>query len=262
MKNVPSDSTEPHFRAIFTDLVGAGRFESITFEDQEDSVLAVDPARAMKIAVLARKRKRADVEEEERREEETARLPDIWTRPLHKTSSSATVLLADEKSVHLVLKAVAKIRRTKKYPVWGENLADEEVPLLGAPWISSHLRLCRADKAEIQKSTHAFFNVFNRKEKEAAELSKRMRNEPDEDGFVTIVRGGKAKPANQFGAEEARKKMVEKDIKKKSDMRDFYRFQLRERRKQEQAALLRRFAEDREKVNAMREKRGKFKPET
>ncbi|KOS21563.1 Ribosomal RNA-processing protein 7 [Escovopsis weberi] len=215
----------------------------------------------MEIAGFARKRKRADVEEEERREEETACLPDIWTRPLHKTSGSATVLLVDEKSVKLVLKAIAKVRKSKKYPVWGRDLADE-IPPLGAPWISSHLRLCRANKADIQKSTHAFFNVFNRKEKEAAELSKRLRNEPDEDGFVTITRGGKAKPANKFGAEEARKKMVEKDVQKKSDMKDFYRFQLRERRKQEQAALLRRFAEDREKVKSMREKRGKFKPET
>ena len=36
----------------------------------------------------------------------------------------------------------------------------------------------------------------------------------------------------------------------------------RERRKQEQAALIRRFEDDKRKVNAMKEKRGKFKPET
>lgn len=261
LKNIPADSTEPHFRAVFTELVGAGRFETITFEGEDKAALAIDPARAVKAAALARKRKRSDVEEEEKAEEEAAQLPNIWTRQLYRSSSTAIVLLADEKSVQLVLKAITKLQKTKKYPVWGQDLSSDVQPL-GAPWVSSHLRLSRADKAEIQKATHAFFNVFNRKEKEAAEISKRLRNEPDEDGFVTVTRGGKGTPANQFEAEEARQKMIEKAAKKKSELKDFYRFQLRERRKQEQAELLKRFEEDKRKVNAMREKRGKFKPET
>src|SRR5271169_2225261 len=33
--NVPFDSTEAHFRAIFTALIGAGRFESIIFENEK-----------------------------------------------------------------------------------------------------------------------------------------------------------------------------------------------------------------------------------
>src|ERR1035437_5887247 len=33
--NVPIDSTEAHFRAIFTRLIGAGRFESIIFENEK-----------------------------------------------------------------------------------------------------------------------------------------------------------------------------------------------------------------------------------
>jgi ribosomal RNA-processing protein 7 len=37
---------------------------------------------------------------------------------------------------------------------------------------------------------------------------------------------------------------------------------MRERRKAEQMALVRRFQEDKRKVDAMREKRGKFRPET
>jgi ribosomal RNA-processing protein 7 len=56
--------------------------------------------------------------------------------------------------------------------------------------------------------------------------------------------------------------MLEKDSKKKDEMKNFYRFQLRERRKQEDAARLRRFDEDRKKLISMREKRGKFRPET
>lgn len=264
LKNIPVDSTESHFRALFADLVGAGRFESIAFDDESTEALAIDPSRALKVNGFAKKRKRGDIEEEEERrreEEEAARLPENWTRQLHRSSGAAVVLLADEKSVQLVLKAVTKLQKTKKYPLWGNNLADD-VSSLGPAWISAHLRLSRADKSEMKSAVHAFFNDFNTKEKEAAELAKRLRNEPDDDGFVTVTRGGRAAPASRNQAEEAKTRMLDKASKKKDDMKDFYRFQLRERRKKEQAALLRRFDEDRKKVNSMREKRGKFKPET
>ncbi|KAG6037770.1 hypothetical protein E4U41_004751 [Claviceps citrina] len=263
LKNIPSDSTEPHFRAVFTSLVGAGRFETILFDDGAKTVpLPVDPAQAIKVEGFARKRKMLDVEaEERRREEEQSQLPQLWTRQLHRSSSTAVVLLADEKSAQLVLRAIAKVHKTNKYPVWGENLADE-VPPLGSPWIAAHLQLSRADKAATQKAVHAFFNAFNRREKEAVELAKRLRNEPDEDGFVTVTRGGRAAPASRSEAEEAKQRMVERAAKKTSDLKNFYRFQLREERKKEQAALLQRFQDDRRKVAAMRAKRGQFKPET
>lgn len=263
LKNIPADSTEPHFRAVFAHLVGPGRFEGIQFADQvTSSALALDPARAATINGFAKKRKRDDVEQQERQqEEEAAQLPDIWTRRLRQSSSTAIVLLADEKSVQQVLKAIAKLHKTKKYPVWGQSLADE-VPPLGSQWISSHLQLSRADKTATKKAVHAFFNTFNRKEKEAAELAKRLRNEPDEDGFVTVTRGSRAAPASRAEAEEAKRRMLERQTKRKDETTDFYRFQLRERRKKEQAALIKRFDEDRRKVMAMREKRGKFKPET
>ncbi|OLN85937.1 Ribosomal RNA-processing protein 7 [Colletotrichum chlorophyti] len=262
LKNVPVDSTEAHFRQVFSSIVGPGRFESIAFEDERRNATAVDPAQAVKVAGFGKKRKRDEQEAEERaKEEEVARLPDTWTRRLRKSGSSAIVLLADEKSVELVFKAIKKAHKSKKFPIWGEGVSDD-VPELGSQWISAHLQLSRCDKAATQKSVHAFFNVFNRKEKEAAEMAKRLRNEPDQDGFVTVTRGGRAAPASKNEAEEARQKMVDKQTKKKAETTDFYRFQLRERRKAEQAALLKKFDEDRKKVDAMKEKRGKFRPET
>jgi ribosomal RNA-processing protein 7 len=247
---------------VFTSLVGAGRFETITFDDDARSTLPLDPAQATKLAGFTRKRKRGDPEVEvPQADEDLVQLPAIWTRNVHRSSSTAIALFADEKSVQSVLKAIGKIHKTKKYPTWGEDLSTQ-VPSLGSPWIAEHLQMCRSDKQAVKKAVHDFFNAYNQKEKDAAELAKRLRNEPDEDGFVTVTRGGRAAPATRNEAEEARRKMVEKDTQKKSEMKDFYRFQLRERRKQEQAALLKRFEEDRRKVMSMREKRGKFKPET
>lgn len=262
LKNIPVDSTEAHFRSVFTHLLGAGRFETITFEDDRVPASSVDPAQAMRLNDLARKRKRADVEDEERRrEDDAAKLPEAWTRRLQKSSSTAVVLLADEKSVQLALKAIAKLTKNKRFPVWGEDLAGD-VPPLGATWISEHLQLSRLNKLEAKTAVHGFFTAFNRKETEAAELAKRLRNEPDEDGFVTVTRGGRAAPASRNEAEEAKQRMIDRQSKKKSELKDFYRFQLREKRKEEQQALVRRFEQDRKRVSDMREKRGKFKPET
>ncbi|KAK3499101.1 ribosomal RNA-processing protein 7-domain-containing protein [Neurospora hispaniola] len=271
LANVPVDSTELHLRALFASLVGAGRFESASFEDErkeaEAVAAALDAAPAQAVRLLAahgKKRKREDQEAAERAEEEAAaRLPSTWTRPLRKSGSTAVVLLADEKSVHQVLKAIAKVHKSKKYPTWGGegNVVAERVPQLGSIWLKAHNQLSYPDRDQLQAAVDAFSTMFARREREAAEIAKRLRNEPDEDGFVTVTRGGRSAPATRNEAEEAKKKMIEKAEKKKQEMTDFYRFQMRERKKAEQEELVKRFEEDRQKLDAMRQKRGKFVPE-
>ncbi|KAI1199458.1 ribosomal RNA-processing protein 7-domain-containing protein [Nemania serpens] len=261
LANVPADSTEAHFRALFSSLVGAGRFESITFEQDKDSAkTSHEPAQAERLAKHHKKRKREDEELQNRREEEAARLPDTWTRELHRSGSSAIALLADEKSVDSVLKAVKKLKKTKKYPIWGEG-AKIDAPAFGTQWLRAHNRLTYPGNDAVQAVVDAYFTLFNRKEEEAQQLAKRLRNEPDEDGFVMVTRGGRNAPARRDEAEEAKQKMLDKQQKKKDETQDFYRFQLREKRKAEQMELLKKFDEDRKKVQAMREKRGKFRPE-
>lgn len=262
--NVPVDSTEPHFRAVVASLVGAGRFESVQFEaDKKTSPVSLEPAQAARLsAVASRKRKRDDSESgDEDDEQQVARLPTTWTRQVHRSGSTAVVLLADEKSAGLVLKAIAKLHKTRKFPIWGDGVLGK-VPPLGSDWLRAHNKLSYPPTELLQQSVDAFFSVYNHKEKDAAELAKRLRNEPDEDGFVTVTRGGRTAPARTEEAEEAKKKMLEREQKKKDEMGNFYRFQLRERKKAEQAELIKQFDEDRKKVQAMRQKRGKFRPET
>ncbi|KAI0532037.1 ribosomal RNA-processing protein 7-domain-containing protein [Xylaria digitata] len=261
LSNVPTDSTEAHFRALFSNLVGAGRFESITFEqDKRSAKFSHEPAQAERLARHHKKRKREDEELQDKKEEAAAELPETWTRELHRSGSSAVALLADEKSVDSVLKAIKKLSKTKKYPVWGEGLKGG-VPEFGTQWLKAHNKLSYPGNDVVQAVVDAYFTVFNRKEAEAHQLAKRLRNEPDEDGFVMVTRGGRSAPARRDEAEEAKQKMLEKQQKKKDEMQDFYRFQLREKRKAQQLELLKKFDEDKKKVQAMREKRGKFVPE-
>lgn len=172
-------------------------------------------------------------------------------------------MLADAKSAEQVLKAIAKLHKKQKFPVWGDGVPEDSVPPLGMEWLRARNALSFPPTEILQQSVDAFFAVYNRKEKEAAELAKRLRSEPDEDGFVTVMRGvSRSAPARSAEAEEARRKMLEKEARKKEEMGNFYRFQVRERRKAEQAELVKKFDEDRRRVQAMRQKRGKFRPET
>lgn len=93
-------------------------------------------------------------------------------------------------------------------------------------------------------------------ENQRARQSKRLRQQPDEDGFVTVTRGGRAGPARQ---EEAQAAVEKQKQKAGTGLKDFYRFQLREERKKAQGELLRKFEEDRKKVDEMKKRRGKFR---
>jgi len=75
-----------------------------------------------------------------------------------------------------------------------------------------------------------------------------------------VSRGGRVGPAR---IEEAQRKQKElADRKAKNAVKDdFYRFQNRERRKEVEVGLRRRFEEDRERVWRMREGRGVGRPE-
>ncbi|KAJ4366323.1 hypothetical protein N0V83_007959 [Neocucurbitaria cava] len=77
---------------------------------------------------------------------------------------------------------------------------------------------------------------------------------------VELVRGGRAGPAR---IAEAEKKKAELEERRRNNgvKDDFYRFQNREKRKEREGELKRRFEEDRRRVGEMRERRGAVRPE-
>lgn len=270
--NTPIDSTEAHFRGVFNSLVGAGRFESISFEDEKNnspSGLPPLPNVAIDNNPRNKKRKRDQTDALAIDEQETE-LPHVWDRQLRRSGGTAVVVFADEASVNAVLKAVQKLHKSgkskenkSKYPVWGEGISGKDIPPLGSARYAAHQILRFPDPVALQDSIDAFMTAFNAREEAAVQLAKRLRNVPDEDGFVTVTRGGgRTGPARLEEAEAKRKELEEKEERKRSEMGDFYRFQMRERRKAEQGELIKRFEEDRKRVEAMKEKRGRFRPES
>jgi ribosomal RNA-processing protein 7 len=264
--NVPADATSAHLRAVFASLLGAGRFESVSFEGEKmagvalaASVVAGDTDKRSG----GKKRKRG-IETTDNREVEV--LPRTWDRELHRSGSTAVVVLVDEKSVESTLKTIRKLHKSSRkdglqWPVWGEGV-ETKVATLGSARYAAHHALRYPDPVALQSNVDAFMTSFNDREAETARQAKKARNIPDEDGFVTVTRGGRTGPARREDAENKRREMEEKEREKRESMGNFYRFQMRERRKAEQGELVKRFEEDRKRVESMREKRGRFRPET
>lgn len=97
--------------------------------------------------------------------------------------------------------------------------------------------------------------AFAAQEASRAKLQARQRQEPDEDGFVMVTRGGRNNPARLDVAQE----MSDRQKNKQKGLENFYRFQTREKNKAKAGELVRKFEEDKEKVRIMRERRQNFK---
>ena len=262
--NVPVDSTAAHFRAVFASLIGAGRVEDVRFEHEVRSAIrqpSSQPKEVLSKKESNKKRKRG----EEGLVDIDASLPPIWDRELRRSGSTAVVVLVDEKSVESVLRAVRKLHKSKekdvKWPVWGEGV-ERKVPALGSARYLNHHKMRYPDPAVLQKNVDEFMTAWNHNEEEKARLAKRQRNVPDEDGFVIVTKGGRTGPARREEVERKQAELEEKESKKRAEMGDFYRFQMRERRKAEQLELVKQFEEDKKRVEAMKEKRRRFRPET
>lgn len=127
------------------------------------------------------------------------------------------------------------------------------------PGYTTHTTLTHPPPSTLQSSINTYLTQFSALETIRNKHRTLSRSVPDEEGFVTVTRGGRAGPAR---IEQAEAKKAELDArKKKNEVKDdFYRFQNREKRKEVEMGLRRRFEEDRRRVERMREGR-KVRPE-
>lgn len=203
----------------------------------------------------SKKRKREEVETPED-------LPRPWDREVLR-NRNAVVVFVDTKSAESALKAARKIssKKVDKYPIWGAGVEDK-IPALGSARYAAYNKLRYPDPRALQENIDTYISSFNLLESQRAKAAAKGRNVPDADGFVTVSRGGRVGPAKVEEAERKRREMEERGKERVGGA--FYRFQVRERRKEEQAELVRGFEEDRRRVEGMRDRRGKggFRPET
>ncbi|KAL8688866.1 MAG: hypothetical protein Q9224_004779, partial [Gallowayella concinna] len=210
---------------------------------------AAEPRKAKK----GKKRKRGPAPGDIGELEGTA-FPATWDRELRTDGRTAVVLFVDRVSMEAAYKAVRRIQKEGPIPVWGEGIQDK-VPPLGSARYLTHHRLQYPDKTQVLESINAYMTEYAAREAAQARLQARQRQVPDEDGFITVTKGGRTAPARQDVAQE----LVVKQKEKQKGLEDFYRFQMRDRKKAKAAELMRKFEDDKEKVQKMKERRGMFR---
>lgn len=114
------------------------------------------------------------------------------------------------------------------------------------------------DKSTLKNQVDDYMTEFAEAEEEKQREVEQMSGQVDEDGFIKVVASNRKSTAGIQGPKLLTKEDIDKN-KKKKEKQDFYRFQLRQKKKEEMNNLLKRYQNDKEKVRQMRDKR-RFKP--
>jgi ribosomal RNA-processing protein 7 len=251
--NVPIDTTELHLRHLFGTQLSAGRVERVQFEDVPTKKRAA--ATSTETNTSKKKRKRVTADDFEQHLEAIS-LPSTWDRKLQKSGAHAIVVFADKPSMESSLKASTKAAKRGTSIVWGENMSSDRIPALGLTRYVAHERLQYPDRGTLLRAVNDFMTTFTA----VSEARKREDHKrfavPDEDGFVTVQHGPKL---NSAAREDEMREIVERQKKKAEGLEDFYRFQSREKRKERQNRLLKRFDEDKKKLADIKARRGKIR---
>lgn len=253
--NIPVDTTEVHLRHLFGTQLSAGRVESVSFEDVPVKKRGVATATESNLAHGSKKRKRVTADDVQSQLDDVT-LPSTWDRQLQKSGAHAIVVFADKPSMESSLKAATKAAKKGTTIVWGEGIPADRAPALGLQRYLAHERMRYPERATLLRTVNDFMTVFTQVAEARKREESRRLAEPDDDGFVTVTHGPKL---NSVAREDELKELVEKQKKKAEGLEDFYRFQSREKRKERQNELLRRFDNDKKKLQDIKKRRGKIR---
>jgi len=123
-----------------------------------------------------------------------------------------------------------------------------------------HHELSFPPRNTLQANANAYLTQYTALEAMRSAQLKQLRSEPDEDGFVTVTRGGRQGPARLEAAQATQERHQDRDKKRVGG--HFYRFQGREERKKRETDMRKRFEDDVKKIEHVRKQKGAVLPET
>ncbi|GJJ68111.1 ribosomal RNA-processing protein 7 [Entomortierella parvispora] len=267
--NIPVDATEDHIRELFKP---SGRVISVQFLNRvrsTDSTLTKEEREHQE--ELERLEKEAAMLEAEantkkntkgkkgKKQEAESQAEEI--RTVYATGSQAYVVFLEEQELNKAL-AMKKKRRTWIHTGSDATPADiAKLSSLGvSKWMNEYHRR-RPDAASLQIKVDDYMEKFERSEYEAQQAALARHNVMDEDGFTLVTRAG-SKGQNSDGVISITAAKAEdvKNLKpKKKELQDFYRFQMREAKRDKLVDLRRKFEEDKQRIEALKVNR-RFKP--
>ncbi|KAI9475835.1 MAG: SSU rRNA processing protein [Benjaminiella poitrasii] len=124
--------------------------------------------------------------------------------------------------------------------------------------------LSRPNPIDLQQEVDSYMMKFKADEYQKEREKLERMNKMDEDGFTVVVHHKRSKTTDgtiQVGSISAEAAEIQKEYqqKKKKELVNFYRFQMREQKQNELTELRKRFEEDKEKIAKLKQSR-KFKP--
>lgn len=290
LANVPIDANEVNLRSLFRELCGAivERVEFEGDEERREDVLTllgigsgaasgradsdnIEPGKAVGGGVLGKRKRRQDKEVAEI--EEDLRLPTTWGQRLRKSGSGAVVVFVDAASMQRAFRECGRIVKDGGAVEWSgaEGLGEKReysFMLVYIHWVKAltlglgyltHHTCTYPSRRVLQEKVNAYLSAFAALESERSKRLAKQRSVPDEDGFITVTRGGRAGPARLEDAQAAAERLQERNKKRTGG--DFYRFQSREKSKKKENELKRKFDEDKKRVQEMRHRKGRIRPE-
>ncbi|KAK5055274.1 hypothetical protein LTR84_013024 [Exophiala bonariae] len=243
--NIPVTTNIYSLRHLFTTQLEGGRVESVHFAEKSPGQTSTA------ITKSSRKRKRMTAEELEAGLDNYC-LPKTFDSEIHPTGSTAIVVFVDRASMELALKAARRAVKSGVELKWDDP--EESTPQFGLMRYEHHKHLQFPSRKELLRSVNGFMTAYAQMEDARAKENAKKRQMPDEDGFITVTRGSKGGAR----AEEI-KDLAEKHKEKNKGLEDFYRFQMREKRKEQHYEMLKKFEDDKRKVEEMRHRRGALK---
>ena len=239
--NLPADTTESHLKTIFKSL--GGRTEKIIIHASQDSARHVEPE---DISLELDEIEDETFSKEVKRLKRLSALPPIWKRDLLISGSNAHVTFIETVELEVVLRT---IRKTDSI-LWDNTLADQKQGPVGNQRYKQHLIDRYPNVEALQESVDTYMELFNKEEILKKRKQKLMRSVPDEDGFVTITRGGRSGAGRAADA----LKLAEK-AKTRGIVSDLYRFQRRDEHKAKMNEIKMKFEDDKRKINELKARR-------
>lgn len=164
----------------------------------------------------------------------------------------------DKSSFQLAFSSLKKLSKNSSIVDWPLD----KVSPTGSAYLILKYKSLILNPNDLTNEVTRYLEEFEAAEKKSVEELQRKTQLVDEDGFTLVVGShrktkagimGKQRLAATVDVEKAKNKI------KKKEKEDFYRFQLRQRKKDEMNELLRKFKQDQEKVRLMKEKK-RFRP--
>ncbi len=232
--NLPKDTTNESMKDIFHQI-GGGLIEKITYGLDYD----IDIGNLSRID---------NIDENDGKQR------------LNLPRDCGLITMVDKSACSLTINQVKKIHSKKiNIPKW-PNLSS----LSGKQYYLSQYKKNFPSSDSLSNNVNSFMIEFNKLEEERLNNIKSLKNKIDDDGFELVVSN---KRKSSAGLNLIRKRdddndevtLKRKKKNEKKEKKDFYKFQIREVKKEKVNRLVLKFHEDQDKIKKLKERR-LFKP--